>query len=83
MAGVGNRFLMFKDVNTCYDAWELGSMYENLSVELEQKAEISIVDGPNNAVLQVKKQLLGFQIQQQTETKRWLQRLVCKSFNQM
>ena len=64
MAGVGNRFLMFKDVNTCYDAWELGSMYENLSVELEQKAEISIVDGPNNAVLQVKKQLLGSALEQ-------------------
>ena len=64
MAGVGNRFLMFKDVNTCYDAWELGSMYENLSVELEQKAEISIVGGPDNAVLQVKKQLLGSALEQ-------------------
>ena len=34
LAGTGNRFLMFKDVNTCYDAWELGSMYENLPVAL-------------------------------------------------
>ncbi len=34
MAGEGNRLLLFKDVNTCYDAWELGSMYENLPVEL-------------------------------------------------
>jgi alpha-mannosidase len=39
-------------------------MYENLSVELEQKAEISIVGGPNNAVLQVKKQLLGSALEQ-------------------
>lgn len=35
LAGNGNRFLMFKDVNTCYDAWELGSMYESLPVPLE------------------------------------------------
>ena len=34
LAGHGNRFLMFKDVNTCYDAWELGSMYENMPVDL-------------------------------------------------
>ena len=40
LAGVGNRFLMFKDVNTCYDAWELGSMYAHLPVPLDAKAEI-------------------------------------------
>lgn len=34
LAAPGNRLMMFKDVNTCYDAWELGSMYENLPVEL-------------------------------------------------
>ena len=64
MAGVGNRFLMFKDVNTCYDAWELGSMYENMPVKLAETAKIKIVGGPNNAVLQVKKQLLGSVLEQ-------------------
>ena len=57
LAGTGNRFLMFKDVNTCYDAWELGSMYEHLPVALGKKAEIEILDGPDNAVLKVRKQL--------------------------
>lgn len=38
MAGAGNRLLLFKDVNTCYDAWELGSMYESLPVPLEGEA---------------------------------------------
>ena len=42
MAGEGNRFLMFKDVNTCYDAWELGSMYENLPVALEEPVTITV-----------------------------------------
>ena len=57
LAGIGIRFLMFKDVNTCYDAWELGSMYEKLPVSLDGKAEISIEEHPWSAVLTVKKQL--------------------------
>jgi alpha-mannosidase len=48
---------MFKDVNTCYDAWELGSMYEKLPVSLDGKAEISVEEHPWSAVLTVKKQL--------------------------
>ena len=59
LAGTGNRFLMFKDVNTCYDAWELGSMYENMPVDLDEKTEISLEDNPRFAILKVKKQLLG------------------------
>ncbi len=41
LAAPGNELLLYKDVNTCYDAWEIGSMYENVPVELEKKAEIS------------------------------------------
>ncbi len=57
MAGVGNRFLMFKDVNTCYDAWELGSMYENLPVDLQSEVEITDVGCDNYAMLLVKRKL--------------------------
>lgn len=57
MAGIGNRFLMFKDVNTCYDAWELGSMYENMPIPLDAKAEITVEENPSFAILTVKKQL--------------------------
>ncbi len=35
LASPGNRLMMYKDVNTCYDAWELGSMYESLPVSLD------------------------------------------------
>ncbi len=64
LAAPGNRLLMFKDVNTCYDAWELGSMYENMPVELDEAAEISVEQHPQNAVLKVKKQLLGSALEQ-------------------
>ncbi len=40
MAAPGNQLRLFKDVNTCYDAWELGSMYEDLPVALEEAGEI-------------------------------------------
>ncbi len=53
MAGVGNRFLMFKDVNTCYDAWELGSMYENLPVELDGQVSIVMHSYPSKAELEI------------------------------
>lgn len=57
LAGIGNRFLMFKDVNTCYDAWELGSMYEKLPVALGETAEITIEENPWGAILEVRKKL--------------------------
>lgn len=53
LAGIGNRFLMFKDVNTCYDAWELGSMYENLPVELDGPVSITMEQRPGKAVLEI------------------------------
>ncbi len=43
--GLCNNFKMYKDVNIEYDAWELGSMYESLPVELERNGEAEIVFG--------------------------------------
>lgn len=57
LAGTGNRFLMFKDVNTCYDAWELGSMYEKLPVPLEDAARVEICEDADGAALLVEKKL--------------------------
>lgn len=57
ISGQGNRFLMFKDVNTCYDAWELGSMYENMPVPLDGGAVISLENGITGASLHVKGRL--------------------------
>ena len=53
LAGAGNHFMMFKDVNTCYDAWELGSMYENLPVELDTPVSITMHSYPGKAELEI------------------------------
>ena len=57
LAGNGNRFLLFKDVNTCYDAWELGSMYEKLPVPLDGAARIEIREDADGAALIVERTL--------------------------
>lgn len=57
LAGVGNRFLMFKDVNTCYDAWELGSMYESMPVALEGQVQVTVEEDPRCAILKVSRRL--------------------------
>lgn len=57
LAGNSNRFLLFKDVNTCYDAWELGSMYEKLPVPLEDPARVEICEDADGAALLVEKKL--------------------------
>lgn len=59
LAGAGNRFLMYKDVNTCYDAWELGSMYENLPVSLDSEARVEICEDARGAALRVTRTLGG------------------------
>ena len=64
LSSAGNRFLMFKDVNTCYDAWELGSMYENLPVDLNCEAAISVSRNDAGVALVVKRKLLGSQLEQ-------------------
>ena len=56
LAGAGNRFLLFKDVNTCYDAWELGSMYEKMPVDLEKKAKITAQMVSDTATVTIEKQ---------------------------
>lgn len=40
-AGLCNCFKLYRDVNIDYDAWEIGSMYESLPVDLEERAELS------------------------------------------
>lgn len=52
-----NEFLMYKDVNVDYDAWELGAMYENLPVELSEKADISFELQDGNCIISMTKML--------------------------
>ena len=71
LAGIGNRFLMFKDVNTCYDAWELGSMYEQMPVELGVDAKITPFGYEMGVGLHVEKHLLGSQLTQVIVLGHW------------
>ena len=64
LAGAGNRFLMFKDVNTCYDAWELGSMYENLPVTLDGPVNITMHKLPGKVELEINRELNGSECDQ-------------------
>ncbi|MCD7755052.1 MAG: glycosyl hydrolase-related protein [Firmicutes bacterium] len=57
MAGEGNRFLMYKDVNVAYDAWEIGSMYENLPVPLTEPARLEPFRDDTGAGLIVERML--------------------------
>ncbi|MBR5287312.1 MAG: alpha-mannosidase [Clostridia bacterium] len=53
MAGAGNRFVMLKDVNTCYDAWEIGSMAESMPVALDDAFSVVVTQDPRGAALRV------------------------------
>ncbi len=57
LAGSGNRFLLFRDVNTCYDAWEIGSMYENLPVPLEDAVRLEMRVEEDGAALLLERRL--------------------------
>ena len=57
MAGNGNRFLMFKDVNSCYDAWEIGSMYENMPVDLTGPIQMEAQQVLTTATLEIQRKL--------------------------
>ncbi len=43
MQAAGNHFALYKDVNISYDAWELSSFYQELPVELDSKAKVSLL----------------------------------------
>ncbi len=52
-----NEFLMFSDINGCYDAWEIGSMYEKTPVELEKTASVNIYEEPGKVTVHVERKL--------------------------
>lgn len=57
LAAAGNRLLMFKDVNTCYDAWELGSMYEQTPVALDEPVQLSAGQDEDGVFLLVERKV--------------------------
>lgn len=64
MAAPGNCLRMYHDVNTCYDAWELGSMYEHTPVALTEEATVSVEETEEGVALVVKRMLHHSQMEQ-------------------
>ena len=42
MAGMGNRFCLYKDVPSYFDAWDIDSMTENLLMQTDEKVELEV-----------------------------------------
>lgn len=55
LSGAGNRLLLYKDVNTCYDAWEIGSMTEDVPVPLSGDVRITPCEDADGAALLVER----------------------------
>jgi len=51
-----NRFALFRDVPRLFDAWDIDSMYESESVEIDPKAEVTLLYSKDaKAAVQIKK----------------------------
>ncbi len=51
-----NRFLLYKDVPVCFDAWDIDSSYKDMPVDISGTATITIVaDGPLCGILRVQR----------------------------
>ena len=75
-AGVCNRFMMYKDVPTGWDAWDLDSMYAETPVELDREACIEVVAaGPLVAKLRVTRTLHNSTMAQEISLRRGSQRV--------
>ncbi len=57
-AGPCNRFKMYKDVPSAFDAWDIDSMYGATPVELAAEADVEVVsEGPLAGVLRIRRKL--------------------------
>jgi alpha-mannosidase len=43
LAGAGNRFCLFKDVPVNFDAWDIDSMTENLTMQTEEPVSLEVI----------------------------------------
>ncbi len=69
--GVCNKFAMYKDVPTGWDAWDIDSMYPLTPVELAEEAEVELVArGPLIAVLRIRRKLHGSTMTQHVSLRR-------------
>lgn len=77
--GLCNDFRMYKDVNIEYDAWELGTMYRSLPVDIGASGEVRILCGENAAGLmasiEITREILHSSIRQVVTLRRGSRRV--------
>ncbi|TCL68567.1 alpha-mannosidase [Hydrogenispora ethanolica] len=79
-AGLCNRLMMYKDVTTYYDAWDIDSMYERLPVALDERATIEpVCSGPLLAALRVARPLHHSRLTQEISLRRGSRRIEFKT----
>lgn len=75
-AGACNRFELFKDVPSRFDAWDIDSMYEQTPVTLDAPAEITVkAAGPLVATLQITRTLHTSTMTQEVSLRRGSRRV--------
>lgn len=75
LAAPCNDFVMYKDVNGVYDAWELESMAKEMPVPLSKTAEIKMIQREDCVGLLVKRQLNKSELIQEILLKKGARRL--------
>ncbi|MBD3243193.1 MAG: alpha-mannosidase [Chitinivibrionales bacterium] len=75
-AGVCNRFRMFKDVPSWFDAWDIDSMYRETPVALESRARVTVAaEGPLLAAVRVERTLHESPVTQEIRLRRGSRRI--------
>jgi alpha-mannosidase len=75
-AGPCNRFSMFKDVPSAFDAWDIDSMYEQCPVDLREPASLEVVStGPLLASVRITRQLHHSTLAQEVSLRRGSRRI--------
>ena len=75
-AGACNEFRLYRDVNGCYDAWDIGSMYEENRVGIEEAAELRLLDtGPLVARIGIERRIGSSRLSQIVSLRRGSRRL--------
>jgi len=76
MASPGNRFLLYKDVPTAWDAWDIDSMTEQMAVPLQGKATLeNTSSGPLLGQLMLRRQFSASSLTQFITLRRGSRRL--------
>ena len=79
-AGLCNRFAMYKDVPTRFDAWDIDSMYEKLPVPLDAPATFEVIAaGPLVGTIRITRQLHNSLMTQDVSLRRGSRRVEFKT----